>query len=141
MAHPWPPHNQPLLDEAFAELARRWRPLLDLFDEQGSMSAEIHPGEDLHDGVTFERFLALVDNHPRCNMLYDPNHLHLQQMDYLAYIDIYHARIKAFHVRTPNFAAMGAMASTVDTSQRQRGPGVSALPATDRSTSKGCSVS
>jgi sugar phosphate isomerase/epimerase len=33
---------------------------------------EIHPGEDLHDGVTFERFLALVDNHPRCNMLYDP---------------------------------------------------------------------
>lgn len=37
--YPWPPHNQPLLDEAFAELARRWRPLLDLFDEQGSMSA------------------------------------------------------------------------------------------------------
>ncbi|MCV4725368.1 sugar phosphate isomerase/epimerase, partial [Escherichia coli] len=91
----WPPHNQPLLDEAFAELARRWRPLLDLFDEQGvDVCYEIHPGEDLHDGVTFERFLTLVDNHPRCNMLYDPSHLHLQQMDYLTYIDIYHARIK-----------------------------------------------
>jgi sugar phosphate isomerase/epimerase len=68
----------------------RWRPLLDTFDEQGvDVCYEIHPGEDLHDGVTFERFLALVDNHPRCNMLYDPSHLHLQQMDYLTYIDIY----------------------------------------------------
>jgi sugar phosphate isomerase/epimerase len=106
--YPWPPHNQPLLDEAFAELARRWRPLLDLFDEQGvDVCYEIHPGEDLHDGVTFERFLARVDNHPRCNMLYDPSHLHLQQMDYLAYIDIYHARIKAFHVKDAEFRRNG----------------------------------
>lgn len=140
--YPWPPHNQPLLDEAFAELARRWRPLLDLFDEQGvDVCYEIHPGEDLHDGVTFERFLALVDNHPRCNMLYDPSHLHLQQMDYLAYIDIYMRVLKRFTSRTPNFAATGAMASTVDTSPGSSGPGVSALPATGRSTSKGCSVS
>jgi hypothetical protein len=106
--YPWPPHNQPLLDEAFAELARRWRPLLDLFDEQGvDVCYEIHPGEDLHDGVTFERFLARVDNHPRCNMLYDPSHLHLQQMDYLAYIDIYHSRIKAFHVKDAEFRRDG----------------------------------
>ena len=82
--------------------------LLDLFDEQGvDVCYEIHPGEDLHDGVTFERFLALVDNHPRCNMLYDPSHLHLQQMDYLAYIDIYHARIKAFHVKDAEFRRNG----------------------------------
>ena len=106
--YPWPPHNQSLLDEAFAELARRWRPLLDLFDEQGvDVCYEIHPGEDLHDGVTFERFLARVDNHPRCNMLYDPSHLHLQQMDYLTYIDIYHARIKAFHVKDAEFRRNG----------------------------------
>lgn len=39
-------------------------------------------GEDLHDGVTFERFLHLLDNHPRCNILYDPSHMLLQQMDY-----------------------------------------------------------
>lgn len=75
--YPWPPHNQPLLDEAFDELARRWRPLLDVFDEQGvDLCYEIHPGEDLHDGVTFERFLQRLDNHPRCNILYDPSHLH-----------------------------------------------------------------
>jgi sugar phosphate isomerase/epimerase len=59
--YPWPPHNQSRIDEAFDELARRWRPLLDLFDEQGiDVCYEIHPGEDLHDGVTFERFLQRV---------------------------------------------------------------------------------
>lgn len=106
--YPWPPHNPQLLEDAFSELARRWRPILDCFDEQGvDLCYEIHPGEDLHDGVTFERFLQLVGNHPRCNMLYDPSHLHLQQMDYLAYIDIYHQRIKAFHVKDAEFRRDG----------------------------------
>lgn len=106
--YPWPPHNAGLLDEAFSELASRWRPILDCFDGQGvDLCYEIHPGEDLHDGVTFERFLGLVDNHPRCNILYDPSHLLLQQMDYLAYIDIYHSRIKAFHVKDAEFQGDG----------------------------------
>ncbi len=37
--YPWPPHNPARIDEAFDELARRWRPLLDLYDEQGSTFA------------------------------------------------------------------------------------------------------
>ena len=106
--YPWPPHNAALLDEAFQTLAQLWRPILDAFDEHGvDLCYEIHPGEDLHDGATFERFLALVDNHPRCNILYDPSHLHLQQMDYLAFIDIYHSRIKAFHVKVAEFCGNG----------------------------------
>jgi sugar phosphate isomerase/epimerase len=83
-------------------------PVLDSFDEQGvDLCYEIHPGEDLHDGVTFERFLDGVDNHPRCNILYDPSHLHLQQLDYLAFIDIYHERIKAFHVKDAEYRKTG----------------------------------
>ncbi|MDU6452362.1 MAG: sugar phosphate isomerase/epimerase [Enterobacter hormaechei] len=83
-------------------------PILDTFDEQGvDVCFELHPGEDLHDGVTFERFLALVDNHPRCNILYDPSHMLLQQMDYLTFIDIFHARIKAFHVKDAEFRPSG----------------------------------
>lgn len=106
--YPWPPHNAALLEEAFAEQARRWRPILDTFDEHGvDLCYEIHPGEDLHDGLTFERFLAGVDNHPRCHMLYDPSHLHLQHIDYLAWIDIYHSRIKAFHVKDAEFERNG----------------------------------
>lgn len=106
--YPWPPHNAALLDDAFNELARRWRPILDCFDEHGvDLCYEIHPGEDLHDGVTFERFLHKLDNHPRCHMLYDPSHLHLQHIDYLSYIDIYHSRIRAFHVKDAEFERNG----------------------------------
>ncbi|MBW8755521.1 MAG: sugar phosphate isomerase/epimerase, partial [Sphingomonadales bacterium] len=68
---------------------------------------ELHPGEDLHDGVTFERFLEAVGDHPRANILYDPSHFVLQQLDYLAFIDIYHERIKAFHVKDAEFRPNG----------------------------------
>lgn len=106
--YPWPQRPAGLIDEAFAELARRWRPVLDAFDEQGvDVCYELHPGEDLHDGVTFERFLAALDAHPRANILYDPSHFLLQQLDYLAFIDIYHQRIKAFHVKDAEFRPSG----------------------------------
>ncbi|GAB3291895.1 sugar phosphate isomerase/epimerase family protein [Parahaliea aestuarii] len=102
--YPWPQRPPGLVEEGFAELARRWQPILDAFDEQGvDLCYEIHPGEDLHDGASFERFLAAVDNHPRANILYDPSHLLLQQLDYLAFVDIYHERIKAFHVKDAEF--------------------------------------
>ncbi|MDO8067953.1 sugar phosphate isomerase/epimerase [Janthinobacterium sp. SUN206] len=106
--YPWPQRPAGLVETAFAELARRWLPILDAFDAAGvDLCYELHPGEDLHDGVTFERFLAAVDDHPRASILYDPSHFVLQQLDYLAFIDIYHARIKAFHVKDAEFRPNG----------------------------------
>lgn len=106
--YPWPQRPAGLVEEGFAELGRRWKPILDVFDENGVDAAyELHPGEDLHDGVTFERFLDAVGNHPRANILYDPSHFVLQQLDYLAFIDIYHERIKAFHVKDAEFRPNG----------------------------------
>ncbi|WP_371395919.1 sugar phosphate isomerase/epimerase family protein [Fretibacter rubidus] len=106
--YPWPQRPAGLVEEGFKELARRWRPILDYYDECGvNICFEIHPGEDLHDGVTFERFLAEVDNHPRCNILYDPSHFILQQLDYLAFIDHYHDRIKMMHVKDAEFRPNG----------------------------------
>ena len=107
-AYPWPQRPAGLVDEGFAELGKRWRPILDSFDEAGvDCCFEIHPGEDLHDGATFERFLDTVDSHPRASILYDPSHFVLQQLDYLAFIDIYHERIKAFHVKDAEFNPSG----------------------------------
>lgn len=106
--YPWPQRPAGMIDDAFAELARRWRPILDAFDDVGvDLAYEIHPGEDLHDGATFERFLDAVDHHPRATILYDPSHLLLQQLDYLAFIDIYHQRIRAFHVKDAEFRPNG----------------------------------
>lgn len=106
--YPWPQRPVGLVDEAFTELARRWRPVLDAFDQAGvDVGYELHPGEDLHDGTTFERFLDLVDHHPRAGILYDPSHFVLQQLDYLAFIDIYHERITSFHVKDAEFHPSG----------------------------------
>lgn len=106
--YPWPQRAPGLIDEAFAELARRWRPILDVYDGEGvDIGFEIHPGEDVFDGATFERFLGRLDGHPRCRINYDPSHFLLQQLDYLAFIDIYHERISAFHVKDAEFRPNG----------------------------------
>ena len=106
--YPWPPRPTGLVDEAFSELARRWLPLLNLAEECGvDVCFEIHPGEDLHDGVTWERFLDVIDNHPRANILYDPSHFVLQCMDHVKFIDHYHERIKMFHVKDAEFHGDG----------------------------------
>lgn len=106
--YPWPQRPAGLVERAFDELASRWLPILNKFDENGvDVCYEIHPGEDLHDGVTFEMFLERVKNHPRCNMLYDPSHYVLQQLDYLDHIDIYKDRIKMFHVKDAEFNPTG----------------------------------
>ena len=102
--YPWPQRPQGLVEMGFAELAKRWQPLLNVADEYGvDLAYEIHPGEDLHDGVTFERFLAATGNHPRVKILYDPSHFVLQQLDYIGYIDVYKEYIKAFHVKDAEF--------------------------------------
>ena len=106
--YPWPQRPAGLVETGFRELAKRWTPILNAFDEAGvDVCYEIHPGEDLHDGVTFERFREAAGNHPRACLLYDPSHFVLQQLDYLAYIDIYHEFIKAFHVKDAEFNPTG----------------------------------
>jgi sugar phosphate isomerase/epimerase len=106
--YPWPQRPAGLIDTAFDELARRWRPIFDAFDEAGChVCFELHPGEDLFDGTTFEMFLERVDNHPRCCINYDPSHFVLQQLDYLAFIDIYHSRIQSLHIKDAEFRPTG----------------------------------
>ena len=107
-AYPWPQRPAGLIDEAFGELAKRWRPILDAYDAVGvDVCYELHPGEDLFDGATFERFVDRLKGHKRANINYDPSHFVLQQLDYLAFIDIYHERIKAFHAKDAEFNPTG----------------------------------
>ncbi|WP_209331982.1 sugar phosphate isomerase/epimerase family protein [Lunatimonas salinarum] len=106
--YPWPQRPAGLVDTGFEELAKRWLPILDEFDKYGvDVCYELHPGEDLHDGVTFEKFLEKVNNHKRANILYDPSHFVLQCLNYLDFIDIYHERIKMFHVKDAEFNPTG----------------------------------
>jgi sugar phosphate isomerase/epimerase len=106
--YPWPQRPQGLVQTGFAELAKRWKPILDVCDKEGvDLCYEIHPGEDLHDGISFELFREATGNHKHVNILYDPSHFVLQQLDYLAYIDHYHEFIKMFHVKDAEFNPTG----------------------------------
>ncbi|MDZ7719224.1 MAG: sugar phosphate isomerase/epimerase family protein [Balneolaceae bacterium] len=106
--YPWPQRPAGLVEDGFAELAKLWNPILDEFDENGvDVCYELHPGEDLHDGITYEKFLEATDNHRRARILYDPSHFVLQQLDYLEFIDIYKDYIEAFHVKDAEFNPTG----------------------------------
>lgn len=106
--YPWPQRPGGLVQAGFKELANRWVPIFDVFEENGvDVCFELHPGEDLHDGITFERFLEAAGNHKRVNILYDPSHFVLQQLDYLQFIDFYHERIRMFHVKDAEFNPTG----------------------------------
>jgi sugar phosphate isomerase/epimerase len=106
--YPWPQRPKGLVEDGFKELARRWLPILNVFDENGvDLCYEVHAGEDLHDGISFERFWEATGKHPRVNLLYDPSHFVLQQLDYLQYIDHYHSFIKMFHVKDAEYNPTG----------------------------------
>tara|TARA_R110002020_G_scaffold122902_8_gene278873 strand:+ start:251 stop:1303 length:1053 start_codon:yes stop_codon:yes gene_type:complete len=128
--HPWPQRPPGLVELGFKELAERWTPILNAFDEQGvDVCYEVHPGEDIHDGVTFERFREATGNHNRVNILYDPSHFVLQQLDYIEYIDNYHEFIKMFHVKDSEFnptgkkGVFGGYGDWKDRAGRYRSPG------------------
>lgn len=106
--YPWPQRPAGLVETGFKELAARWIPILNTFDEHGvDVCYELHPGEDLHDGISYETFLEHTKNHKRACILYDPSHMVLQGLDYLAFIDHYHERIRAFHVKDAEFNPTG----------------------------------
>ncbi|MDD5110467.1 MAG: sugar phosphate isomerase/epimerase [Patescibacteria group bacterium] len=106
--YPWPPRPKGLIDAAFTELGSRWKPILDVFEECGvDVAWELHPGEDVFDGLTYERFQAAVGNHKRSKINYDPSHFLLQCLDYLEFIRIYHDQIVAFHVKDAEYRPSG----------------------------------
>jgi sugar phosphate isomerase/epimerase len=128
--YPWPQRPVGLVDLGFQELAKRWLPLLDKAEEYGiDLAYEIHPGEDLHDGITFERFLEATGNHPRVHILYDPSHFILQCLDYIGYLDCYKDHIRAFHVKdaeyhpSPRSGVYGGYQDWKDRPGRFRSPG------------------
>ena len=86
-------------------------------------------------------FLERVGNHTRCGINYDPSHFLLQALDYLEFIDIYHERIYAFHVKDAEFNPTGRQGVFSGFQTGSTAPAVSARSATARSTSAASSRS
>jgi sugar phosphate isomerase/epimerase len=101
----WPPRSEQEVEEGFQRLADLWSEPLREFCDCGVLAAfELHPGEDLHDGVTFERFLAASEEISKdaasvVAINYDPSHLVLQYMDEVGFIEVYRDYIAAAHIK------------------------------------------
>jgi len=73
LMYPWPQRPAGIVEDGFKALASLWKPVLNTASDYGiDLAYEIHPGEDLHDGVTFEKFFEATGRHKSVNILYDP---------------------------------------------------------------------
>lgn len=100
LLYSFPPVPDEWIDAGFADFARRWNPILDVFDEVGVRFAlEVHPTEIAFDISSAQRALDAVKNRKAFGFNYDPSHFGYQGVDYLGFIDrfadrIYHAHMK-----------------------------------------------
>lgn len=105
--YPWPQRPKGLVTAGYHALAKAWRPILDFADlHDVTVRFEIHPGEDLHDGDSFEQWLPYVKHHSRAGILLDLSHFVLSGMrmtHMLGYINQWKDRIGMFHVKDGEF--------------------------------------
>ena len=93
----FPPTSQAFWERGFRDFGDRWRPILDVFDEEGvNFALEVHPTEIAFDIASAERALEAVGNHKRFGFNFDPSHLAYQGVDYVGFIRRFADRI--FHV-------------------------------------------
>lgn len=97
LLYSFPPTPKSMIDAGFEDFAKRWKPILDAYQEMGvKFALEVHPTEIAFDIASAQRALKAVDNHPAFGFNYDPSHLGYQGVDYVAFIYEFADRI--FHV-------------------------------------------
>ncbi|HWY30602.1 MAG TPA: TIM barrel protein, partial [Candidatus Acidoferrum sp.] len=83
----FPPTSQAFLERGYVDFAKRWLPILDVFEEENvNFALEVHPTEIAFDIASAKRALNSVKNHPRFGFNYDPSHLGYQGVDYVKFI-------------------------------------------------------
>ena len=96
----FPPTSQDFLNKGFADFARRWLPILKVFDKENvNFALEVHPTEIAFDIASAHRALKAVKNHRRFGFNYDPSHLGYQGVDYVKFIREFSGRIFHAHMK------------------------------------------
>jgi len=100
LLYSFPPVKPGQLDAGFKDFADRWKPILDVFEEEDVYFAlEVHPTEIAFDIGSARRALEAIGNHPRFGFNYDPSHLGYQGVDYVKFIREFSDRIFHCHVK------------------------------------------
>lgn len=96
----FPPTSQAYLDKGYEDFARRWLPILEVFEaEEVNFALEVHPTEIAFDIASAERALAAISHHRRFGFNYDPSHLGYQGVNYIAFIREFFERIYHVHMK------------------------------------------
>jgi len=100
LIYSFPPNSPAMIDAGYADFAKRWNPIIDVFDEVGvKFALEVHPTEIAYDIYTTQAALAAIGNRPGFGINFDPSHLYHQFVDSVAFIDAFKDRIYHVHVK------------------------------------------
>lgn len=98
--YPFPPTTQSYWDKGFADFARRWTPILDVFESVDvNFALEAHPTEIAFDIASAQRAVEAVKGHRRFGFNFDPSHLGYQGVDYVKFIRTFTDRIFNAHMK------------------------------------------
>ena len=100
MLYSFPPVSEAMLEQGFTDFAKRWNPILDVFDECGVRFAlEVHPTEIAFDIITARRALAAIGRRKAFGFNFDPSHLHWQMVDPVRFLKAFPDRIYHVHMK------------------------------------------
>jgi sugar phosphate isomerase/epimerase len=122
----FPPVSKEVIEAGYEDFAKRWNPIMDVFDSEGVRFAlEVHPSEIAYDYYTTIRALKAIDNRPAFGLNWDPSHMHWQDIDPVNFIldfadRIYHVDCKDTFVR-PADGRVGRLGSHLGWDDPRRG--------------------
>jgi sugar phosphate isomerase/epimerase len=100
MLYSFPGNDWAAIEAGYVDFARRWNPILDVFDQEGvRFGLEVHPTEIAYDFPTTEKTLAAIDHRPAFGINFDPSHLAHQFLDSVAFVEQFADRIYHVHIK------------------------------------------
>jgi len=121
----FPPVPAEMIEEGYADFARRFKPIMDEFERLGiKFALEVHPTEIAFDSATAERALTAINNHPAFGFNYDPSHFGYQGVDYVEFIHKFAEKIFHVHMKdvgwSPFPTEAGVFGGHLDFGDRRR---------------------
>ncbi|MDR3252185.1 MAG: sugar phosphate isomerase/epimerase [Tannerella sp.] len=100
LLYSFPPVSPDEIQAGFKEVATRFKPILDSYQEKGvKFALEVHPTEIAFDISSAQTLLEALDYHPAFGFNYDPSHLGYQGVDYVAFIQTFAKQMVHVHMK------------------------------------------
>jgi sugar phosphate isomerase/epimerase len=100
LLYSFPPNDFAELERGYEDFARRWNPIIDVFDQEGvRFGLEVHPTEIAYDFVTTRKALDAIGNRPGFGINFDPSHFIPQFLDPATFIEEFAERIYHVHIK------------------------------------------